>query len=654
MASPPRPLRGSPPRRAALHRLSDSHANEQATPTLRMVGHPEASVYDTNPYPTKPSQVLPPGGQLPPQGSPFRNTMQEAVPTTGQQNFPREPSNEKHSQTRGYDSRQGSDAGPNNGQSSDVSFYTASPPESSTPKLDPNTSFLADNTPKLDTGTSFYAPERDSDEKSRPSNEVVQLPSVPYHAQSAGLAIYPSTAPAIPSEPSGHQPVSKDSDTSLSSTNSTGTMIVKKTRDGKKRVSYSAFPNTRQRSNSSRSSLGSPTAQRAVLQDQESTARRSPVSPSSPVSATFAPHERRTSSDPPTPGAESRGAATVQYPIIKPASASGSWAESSGTIAHRPPKAAERYQDRWNPHLSTVQSEGTGSNSDGARNSQGTWRGDSSRASKSSSSVLSPRMSSDQPPVPRRSSDLPAPLRTKPGLPPLPSPPLNLPNFPPPARQRDVTGSTIRVVHEEGSDVPDLPRTRPAPRGSSYYGDTPQGSARNSQFNNRPGSRASFFKDGIPAWAKAYYARPTSQLDFPGSPRDSRRLSTSTDNISLNIFRTRNRPQDDKARADYERRKSQLGIFPRRPNAPRQLYLADIQGPPRRKISPTWSPHLWHDRTSLGRRRSVFKAPSLDEAAEGNSFTKRNIQIIFFAFGFIFPLGAPLPVPSPSLPNQKY
>jgi len=128
MASPPRPLRGSPPRRAALHRLSDSHANEQATPTLRMVGHPEASVYDTNPYPTKPSQVLPPGGQLPPQGSPFRNTMQEAVPTTGQQNFPREPSNEKHSQTRGYDSRQGSDAGPNNGQSSDVSSITLPPP----------------------------------------------------------------------------------------------------------------------------------------------------------------------------------------------------------------------------------------------------------------------------------------------------------------------------------------------------------------------------------------------------------------------------------------------------------------------------------------------------------------------------------------------
>ena len=62
-------------------------------------------------------------------------------------------------------------------------------------------------------------------------------------------------------------------------------------------------------------------------------------------------------------------------------------------------------------------------------------------------------------------------------------------------------------------------------------------------------------------------------------------------------------------------------------------------GPPRHRLSPTWSPHLWPNRASLGKRRSIFVAPSLDEQAEGNGPSKRTAQILLFAVGFIFPPG---------------
>lgn len=126
-------------------------------------------------------------------------------------------------------------------------------------------------------------------------------------------------------------------------------------------------------------------------------------------------------------------------------------------------------------------------------------------------------------------------------------------------------------------------------------------------------------------FGRAYYARPNSSTFTKGD--SDRRISTSTDKISLNIppNRTRNR-----------RRRSELGFRSTRPG---ELSLAEARGAPPRMITQDWSPHLWHDRTSLGRRRSIFKAPSVDEQAEGHALTKRNAQIALFALGFIFPPG---------------
>ena len=94
------------------------------------------------------------------------------------------------------------------------------------------------------------------------------------------------------------------------------------------------------------------------------------------------------------------------------------------------------------------------------------------------------------------------------------------------------------------------------------------------------------------------------------------------------------------------------------PVRPREIDLAEVRGPPRRRISPNWSPHLWHDRTSLGRRRTIFQAPGLDEQAEGKGPSKRNLQVLLFIIGFLFPPGwfiasfLPLP-PRPDIRSVK-
>lgn len=105
------------------------------------------------------------------------------------------------------------------------------------------------------------------------------------------------------------------------------------------------------------------------------------------------------------------------------------------------------------------------------------------------------------------------------------------------------------------------------------------------------------------------------------------------DNISLNVFRPRTRNHRE---ANEQTRRSSLVIRPVPANV---SDLAEIQGSPRRGMSPHWSPHLWHDRTSLGRRRTIFQAPSIDGQAGEKAPSMRNVQIALFVIGFIFPFG---------------
>ena len=293
MNSPPRTSKDSPPRRAALHERSDSHTNERASPTLRIIGNPQAQIYASSPFPTKPSQVLSPkvyGGQ----GSTFG-------PGVSASND-REPQGETKDDLENTLTTATSHPRPRSGDAKDV-FNT--PMQATAQGADISTNFLA-----ID--------EDIDDDNSRVSDEIVQLPSISPGFESS--EVYGTANPRDASR----QPVLKDSDGSLSSSNSTGTVIVKRTRDGRKRASYSAFPNTA-RPGSSKSNISLSTPQKPVTGD---TGGRdpsvSPISPSSPASPGHAmPHDRRISSVPLY--ASSQNSVNLQYPIIRPPSASASW-----------------------------------------------------------------------------------------------------------------------------------------------------------------------------------------------------------------------------------------------------------------------------------------------------------------------------------------
>ena len=510
MPSPPRQSPGSPSQRAALHERSDSQTNQKPAPSLRVVGDPGASVYHSTPYPTKPSQILRPS-RTPRGQAPALDHVSHSL-----DQHPRDNWTSPHTSRprNNNSSREGS--GRNTKRSSaDVSFYTTSTEDSA-----PGSPRVAEPEANTNVLTSERGEaEREGQTERVSGDSVVQLPSVPPRAR--GHTLSPSVSSRETSE--ARQPATKESDSSLSSTNTTGTVIVRKTRDGRKRASYSAFPISRPSSSRSNLTISTPPRNPRRPSDAASTPR-SPVSPSSPVAETSpSPRERRISSLPTEARIRdaARHAAELQYPIFKPQAASASWAESSAPSPQIPIRAPERALDRWNPHLSTVPSEGTSSIS-GERSSLGTVPVVSSRASRASSNVLSAsRASSDLPPMPRRSLDQ-SPISEGDSSQ-RSTPHFSLP-LPPPARGRDFTGSTIRMVREEDDPAPPTtaqsrdvsgatvrlvqekenessPETSlSGPSVPSNPTVIPRDNARG--LLARPASRASFFRDSIPAWAR--------------------------------------------------------------------------------------------------------------------------------------------------------
>lgn len=98
------------------------------------------------------------------------------------------------------------------------------------------------------------------------------------------------------------------------------------------------------------------------------------------------------------------------------------------------------------------------------------------------------------------------------------------------------------------------------------------------------------------------------------------------------MFRPRTRTKD----VDGHRQGNSLAVGRVRPG---ELDLDGVRGPSQHRLSPTWSPHLWHNTASHSRRQTIFQAPALDEQAEGNALSKRTAQILLFAIGFVFAPG---------------
>lgn len=66
----------------------------------------------------------------------------------------------------------------------------------------------------------------------------------------------------------------------------------------------------------------------------------------------------------------------------------------------------------------------------------------------------------------------------------------------------------------------------------------------------------------------------------------------------------------------------------------------EITPQPSREVTPrgVWSPHLYTDKRFRSTERKIWKAPPYDESGE-YIWSRRNMQVLSFCFGFIFPLG---------------
>lgn len=483
MTSPTRYPRTAP-RRRPLHERSDSHTNERTSPTLRIIGDPDAQIYTSSPFPRLPSQILPPQKS--------RNSSHTLVYDDGG------PDSEDHGASYGHEPELFVTATSSPVKSKGVvwveDYNGASPqfPAAETTHLLPpfmplSTSSSRQSQPTMrpvvqagDPPEAMAKPEAVREpsmvernwyiDHQRLSDEIVQLPSVLSCSES--LPAHNSLQTFSRSHIPQSMP-SKSSDASLSSDGSTGTVIRTQPPARPPRGSYISAISAEDRPPSSSSNYSNPArtpsnCSNYAQADEDDSPISSgplkfPILPSNP-----SPDLHRAKAITPTDHAKAaiQDAVDLQYPVLHAPTTTGSWAESIPSTVTRPPRAANF--DRWNPHLSTVHSEET----DESRN--GTMTG--------SARYSLPRNAPNDP-------DLPAPLRV--------------------TRHSRDSGSTIRIVNERDDNLTALPPI-PGSRDSPFLNSRTSTRSNRSRRNNlepRPSTRGSFLRDSIPAWAR-YFQYP--------------------------------------------------------------------------------------------------------------------------------------------------
>ena len=211
------------------------------------------------------------------------------------------------------------------------------------------------------------------------------------------------------------------------------------------------------------------------------------------------------------------------------------------------------------------------------------------------------------------------------------------------------TTRTVRDQDEHGDGLADLHEIaqQPSRSGLSAFFGSSNSSGRN--LHSSGSSRANSLTTGsIPAWARVYYgsgerrflstlsindggggdeSRPASSFRSSGSPI--------TDHFPLNIYSARKRPREIRP-----------GTGARPGSDVASLETGDGYGVRRglRKMtSSIWSPHLRTDRRAS--RYSIWDPPSVQWSAESGVLGRRNVQVVFFMVGFVFPFGK-FPLPS--------
>ena len=335
----------------------------------------------------------------------------------------------------------------------------------------------------------------------------------------------------------------------------------------------------------------------------------------------------------------------ILLPILKHKTKGlSSWAESSNAF-HPPRSHMNEHPHQWSSQLSTVLSESDGGTDRGSRS----WSDDIGRRSSgypSTPSRQSRRMLSISSSLAQEEA---AASRSRSG------------SIEPPAAaftrhgQRHLSSSSIRIVGDQDeygdgiTDMQDL-RLRPSrTRLSGFFSVTSSDNGRTNTMRSTTSSRAnSLLASSIPTWARLYYGSGERRyLGAPGSSTEGsesrsssfRSGSPNTDHFPLSIYSPRRRPRDINPHAAGPSTRGSLEITPA-PQLGSDGRL--INDPYSRRfrtwsMSSIWSPHLRLDRRAT--RRSVWEPPSVNWSTEGGLFGRRNVQIVMFIAGFIFPFG---------------
>jgi hypothetical protein len=230
--------------------------------------------------------------------------------------------------------------------------------------------------------------------------------------------------------------------------------------------------------------------------------------------------------------------------------------------------------------------------------------------------------------------------------------------------QRHHSSSSIRVVGDQdeyGDGITDMQELRPRPsrtRLSGFFSVTSSDNGRTNTMRSTSSSmRAnSMLASTIPTWARLYYGsgerRYLGTLGAPGSSTEGtdsrassfRSGSPNTDHFPLSIYSPRRRPRQLDPGAGSSGNRGSLEITPAPLGSDGQI----INDPYTRRfrtwsMSSIWSPHLRMDRRAT--RHSVWDPPSVNWSTEGGWFGRRNVQIVMFVLGFIFPFGKGLIAP---------
>ncbi|OCK85297.1 hypothetical protein K432DRAFT_413395 [Lepidopterella palustris CBS 459.81] len=617
----PQSSSNSSPRRRPLHERSNSQTNQYASPTIRIVEDPGAHIYSKTPFPSHPSQILPPrhapGYVFDDRGLRVsdHNTVTNAVP---------KPEPIDTLVPKPLQPRKANRTSASTSTSDTETFVNASP-------FSPSSSRFSQGT------TPPSSPALHNNE--RVGGLGILQEGLPPEKRLTIRAVIPSTS----SE--GHALTPRASAASLASSASSDTLTLSKHED-RRGPSSSNLPLPSSETHKRPPSAGSNKKKKRA----SSTNNKEPPKPilkKSLESLAFSDisnssSERPRSRSNPTIH-EARqisieSGVRVQFPIVRPPSASGLWAESRVLPKHpsrmnNSNRSSQAHQ--WSSQLSTIHSE-------------------SERGSQSITEVSGPTTQ------PRRrqtigsiASSEGANISSEPSDSSVSIP---LPLFSPALRPSD--GRDSDEHHDTISPLQSPPLRQQRSGYLNRHNSDPRPSS------SRPGSSqsdfANFIASTIPAWARVYYRRgertsigaPESTTEASESVRvptaqSGRTMTPSESNFPLSIYRPRNRPHQHLSQPATD----SMVIS----DAPveQEIYVV---GPPRRNISEPYTPRLRQDRRSQA-RLSAWRAPSFDEPFGSLLFSRQNRQILLFCLGFVFPfawmIAAFLPLPvAPGLSKE--